>query len=70
MKEIIILLIRAYQILPLNSHNQCRFSPTCSNYMIEALEKHGLFRGLKLGIKRILKCHPNGKFGYDPVPED
>ena len=46
----------------------CRFQPTCSSYMIEALQKYGVFKGLFLGIKRILKCHPWGKTGYDPVP--
>ena len=46
----------------------CRFQPTCSSYMIEALQKYGVFKGLFLGIKRILKCHPWGKTGYNPVP--
>ena len=47
----------------------CRFHPTCSNYMIEALKIHGLFVGLWLGMKRILRCHPWGKSGFDPVPK-
>ncbi len=47
----------------------CRFSPSCSAYMIEALEKHGLIKGLYLGCRRILRCHPFGAYGYDPVPE-
>lgn len=55
--------------MPLSSHSKCRFTPTCSEYMIEALEEHGLFKGLKLGIKRVLRCHPHGKYGYDPVPK-
>ena len=46
----------------------CRFTPTCSEYMIEALKKYGTIKGLHLGIKRILRCHPKGKCGYDPVP--
>ena len=46
----------------------CRFEPTCSSYMLEALKTHGLFNGLFLGIKRILSCHPWGRSGYDPVP--
>jgi len=46
----------------------CRFSPTCSSYSKEALEKHGLFKGGWLAIKRIAKCHPWGGSGYDPVP--
>ena len=45
----------------------CRFTPTCSQYMIDAINKYGIFKGIKLGIIRILKCHPKGKFGYDPV---
>ena len=46
----------------------CRFTPSCSEYTIEALEKYGTFKGLKLGFKRLSKCHPLGGFGYDPVP--
>jgi hypothetical protein len=46
----------------------CRFTPTCSEYTIEALEKFGAVKGLSLGIKRFLKCHPWGGSGYDPVP--
>lgn len=60
--------IRFYQKLPLHTHSKCRFYPTCSNYMLEAIEKHGCLKGTYLGIKRIFKCHPFGKFGYDPVP--
>lgn len=47
----------------------CRFQPTCSEYMIEALKKHGIIKGLYLGIKRILRCHPWGGSGYDPVSD-
>ena len=46
----------------------CRYQPTCSSYMIEALKKHGPFKGLFLGLKRIASCHPWGGSGYDPVP--
>lgn len=46
----------------------CRFTPSCSSYTMEALEKFGTFKGLWLGIKRISKCHPRGASGFDPVP--
>lgn len=69
MKKILIYLIRGYQVFPSISHSMCRFTPTCSEYMIQSIERFGCIKGLKLGIKRILKCHPYGKYGYDPVPE-
>lgn len=47
----------------------CRFVPTCSEYMVEAIERHGWMRGLWLGLKRLGRCHPWGGAGYDPVPE-
>ena len=64
-----ILLIKFYQktISPLTPAT-CRFQPTCSQYSIEALQKHGIFYGLFLMSKRILSCHPWGRSGYDPVP--
>jgi len=46
----------------------CRFSPTCSEYAREAIERHGVFHGCRLMIRRILRCHPWGGCGYDPVP--
>lgn len=65
-----VLLIRFYKnaISPFMP-SACRFEPTCSVYMIDALQKHGLFYGGFLGIKRLLSCHPWGGSGYDPVPE-
>ena len=70
MKKIIIYLIKFYQITlsPLLGSN-CRFQPTCSQYMIEAINLHGVLKGLNLGFKRISKCHPLGSKGYDPVPD-
>ncbi|MBQ6495455.1 MAG: membrane protein insertion efficiency factor YidD [Bacilli bacterium] len=68
MKKISIKLIKLYQKIPLSSHNSCRFYPTCSNYAIEAIEKYGFFKGWFLAIKRIIRCNPFGKKGYDPVP--
>ena len=48
--------------------NSCRYTPTCSQYALEALQKHGLFKGGWLALKRILRCNPWGGSGYDPVP--
>ncbi len=64
-----LLLVRFYQIVlsPLLP-SSCRFEPTCSQYMVDALKIHGLFYGLYLGTRRILSCHPWGGSGYDPVP--
>lgn len=61
--------IRFYQryISPM-SPPSCRFTPTCSQYAIEAIQKHGPIRGLWLAVRRILRCHPWGGSGYDPVP--
>lgn len=66
---IFIIPIRIYQYLisPLIPKS-CRHVPTCSEYTIQALKLHGVFIGLWLGFKRILRCHPWGTFGYDPVP--
>ena len=64
----LIVLIRFYQICisPLKPPT-CRFTPTCSAYALEALRKHGLFKGSWLAVRRILRCHPWGGSGYDPV---
>lgn len=70
MKFIFVKIIRLYQIAisPIFPAS-CRFYPTCSNYSIEAISKHGVLKGLFLGTKRILKCHPFHEGGFDPVPE-
>ncbi|NQW41947.1 MAG: membrane protein insertion efficiency factor YidD [Bacteroidetes bacterium] len=64
-----IFLIKIYQYVlsPLLSPS-CRYIPTCSQYGIEALKKYGLLKGGFLTIKRILRCHPKGGSGFDPVP--
>ena len=71
MKYILIGCIRVYQMLPLKSNESCKFIPTCSNYMINAIEEHGLIKGVYLGIKRLLKCNPltKNEYKYDPVPK-
>lgn len=70
MKKIFIGLIRGYQkvISPLFPPS-CRYYPTCSNYSVQAIQKHGAIKGSLMGISRILRCHPFVKGGYDPVPE-
>jgi len=66
----LIQLVRLYRlaISPWLGGN-CRFDPTCSSYAIEALQKHGVFKGTWLAMRRIGRCHPWGGSGYDPVPE-
>jgi putative membrane protein insertion efficiency factor len=61
-------LIRTYQLLisPLLPRN-CRFTPTCSQYAIDAIKRHGVWRGNYLAIRRLLRCHPFSRGGYDPV---
>ena len=49
--------------------NSCRFTPSCSEYMLSAIDQWGVFKGGLLGLKRIAKCHPWGPHGYDPVPK-
>ncbi len=62
-------LIKLYQwILSPLLGPKCRFTPTCSNYALEAFKKHGVFKGFWLTVKRISRCHPLGGHGYDPVP--
>ena len=68
-RRVLILLVRAWQIGPSAvMPPTCRFAPSCSAYAIEALERHGAFRGGWLTLKRLLRCHPWGGSGYDPVP--
>lgn len=69
MRSVLIALVRVYQLFlgPLLP-SACRFTPSCSTYAIEALEKHGAWRGLVLSVRRIGRCHPFHVGGYDPVP--
>lgn len=69
MKRFLIGIVQIYQkfISPF-CPGCCRYRPTCSQYMIEAIKIHGVFKGVYLGVRRILRCHPWGGSGYDPVP--
>lgn len=70
MRRLLVLPIRFYQyvISPFMAPH-CRFHPTCSHYAVTAIERHGSWKGLGLGIRRLLRCHPWAEGGYDPVPE-
>lgn len=70
MKRIFILIVKGYQLLisPLLGNN-CRFYPSCSHYMIQAIERFGIVKGVYLGLKRLSKCHPWHEGGMDPVPD-
>ena len=70
MKKIILFLIKFYQkyISPFTPPT-CRFTPTCSQYTYEAVSRFGTIKGLYLGLRRVLRCHPFNPGGYDPVPE-
>ena len=69
-KKIVIGLIRFYKVAlsPYKGRSYCNYVPSCSQYAIEAIEKYGPLKGGFLSIKRILRCHPFAKGGYDPVP--
>jgi len=71
MKEIILFLLRLYKryISPIFSHVGicCKYYPTCSEYMVQAISKYGIVKGIFLGLKRLLKCNPFSKGGYDPL---
>ncbi|MBO4626325.1 MAG: membrane protein insertion efficiency factor YidD [Alphaproteobacteria bacterium] len=63
--------VRFYQrhISPVvGGKNTCRFTPSCSEYTAQAIEKYGVLRGVRMGFRRILRCRPGGGWGYDPVP--
>ncbi|HKV41537.1 MAG TPA: membrane protein insertion efficiency factor YidD [Blastocatellia bacterium] len=68
MKRALVLAVRGYQLIisPILPPS-CRFTPTCSHYTLEAIQKYGAGRGLYMGMRRLLRCHPFHKGGYDPV---
>jgi uncharacterized protein len=72
LKRLVVFPIRLYKIFlsPLLGANKCRYSPTCSQYMIDAILEWGIFRGLFMGLKRIFRCHPwSSHDHFDPVPK-
>jgi|LFRM01.1.fsa_nt_gb putative membrane protein insertion efficiency factor len=71
MKKIVAFLIKLYQLTlsPLLGGGKCRFYPSCSQYVLEAVDKHGFIDGIVLGISRFCRCGPWSKGGYDPVPD-
>lgn len=70
MKRVLLGLIKIYRkyISPIKGRKACIYVPTCSQYAMEAIEKYGVVKGSYLAFKRILRCHPFHKGGYDPVP--
>ena len=70
MKKILLSCVRFYQkhLSDLKGYSSCKFYPTCSRYAIEAIEKYGALKGGFLALRRILRCNPFSKGGYDPVP--
>ncbi len=67
-KKICTAIITIYQRISSLTPPVCRFYPSCSEYMKQAIEKYGIFKGCWLGIKRICRCHPGNPGGYDPIP--
>ncbi|MGH7740529.1 MAG: membrane protein insertion efficiency factor YidD [Candidatus Eiseniibacteriota bacterium] len=68
-RGVLIMLIRLYQRwIPAHYRGACRYTPSCSAYACQAVERHGPLSGLLLATRRVLRCHPLGSSGYDPVP--
>lgn len=67
-KKFLLFLIKVYQSISKYTPPVCRFTPTCSEYMRQAIVKYGVLKGVWLGVKRICKCHPLHPGGYDPLP--
>ena len=70
LKKAVLRCIRFYQkfLSPLKVYTHCIYTPTCPEYAAQAIEKYGVFKGGLLAVRRILRCHPFAKGGYDPVP--
>jgi putative membrane protein insertion efficiency factor len=67
--RLLVMAIRAYQVVRIGRVSPCRFTPTCSHYAVGAVTRHGAWRGLGLTVRRLGRCRPGGPSGYDPVPE-
>lgn len=67
-RRVVRAVIRGYQFAASPFPSPCRFYPTCSTYMLEAVQRYGALRGVWLGLRRLVKCHPFHPGGYDPVP--
>jgi uncharacterized protein len=67
--RLLVFLIRVYQVARMGRVSPCRFTPTCSHYALESVNRHGAWRGLTLTLRRLGRCRPGGPFGFDPVPE-
>ena len=67
--RVLVFLIRAYQVARIGRVSPCRFTPTCSHYALESVNRHGAWRGFTLTLRRLGRCRPGGPFGFDPVPE-
>jgi uncharacterized protein len=67
--RVVVALIHIYQAARIGHVSPCRFTPTCSHYAVEAVQRHGAGRGLRLTLRRLGRCRPGGPFGSDPVPE-
>lgn len=69
MKIIVLLVIRMYQqLISIHLGNNCRFDPSCSSYAHDAIDRYGVVRGSVLASRRVVRCHPWGSGGFDPVP--
>ncbi len=67
-RQVVALMIRAYQLAASPFPSPCRYTPTCSTFALEAVEKYGAIKGSWLALRRILRCHPFSRSGSDPVP--